>query len=491
MRVADRIRPWLAPWSLRRTWFAWAASRALCVLLVAYPHLLGAQQDVLGDVHLYEVWGHGLVHGAGLPTGDSRWQYPPGAAVVLALPSAVAAVCGLSYLAGLVVLLLAVDAGLLAGLRRWRGPSAGRFWVIGLLALGPVAFARFDLVAAALAAAALYAVARRRLALAGVGLGLGGLVKIWPVVLVLPVVAYLLEQGVGGQPAGRSGTGAARSAGSSGWDGFRSRVRAAAGGVALLVAGLAGACVLLSVVLVAAGWWHGLASFLGAQSARGLQLEAVPAAPFVIGRVFGFGPAPTYTYGSLQFSADGARAVATACSIAQAAVVVFAGVWWLRAGWRRDPAGPSAGALAGAADDRMDRLVDRCLLLVLLLVVTSRVFSPQYLVWLLALAACRRPGHRPGNRWRAGALLLAAALLAQAIYPVRYNDVVQGRVVAGLLLVARDAVEVTACWCAWRAARPQAPPFAPVATPPRSLLQALPRRRRPRAPTGDVPAGAR
>lgn len=491
MCLTDRMSSWLAPWSLRRTWFSWAASRALCVALVAYPHLLGAQQDVLGDVHLYQVWGHGLVHGGGLPVGDRRWQYPPGAALVLAGPAALTALVGLPYLAGLVVLLLAADAALLAGIRRWRGPAAARFWVLGGLALGPVAFARFDLVAAAFAAAGLAALARRRLMLAGLALGLGGLVKVWPVLLVVPAVAYLLET----VPAGPLATA----------DGPARAVDGRARAVGRLGAGLLAAGGLVAAVLLAAGWWHGLGAFLSAQRARGLQLEAVPAAPYVVAHLLGLGSAPTYTYGSLQFSADGAQTIAGAATIAEAVIVAgSAALWWLRAvrsGRRTAPPDPipDPDQIPGPAD----RLIDRSLLLMLLLVATSRVFSPQYLVWLLALAAVRGPGRLPDDRWRAGALLLVAALLAQVIYPVRYNDVVQGRVVAGLLLVARDLLELMVGWYAWRAVRtpagrrrtagPRSRLAAPTGLPPTGppAPGSAPRPAAPGSTAGDVPAESR
>lgn len=488
MRLADRVSPWLAPWSLRRTWFAWALSRAACVALVAYPHLLGAQQDVLGDVHLYEVWGRGLVHGGGLPVGDSRWQYPPAAAMILASPALLTAVWGLPYLAGLVVLLLTVDAALLAGIRRWRGPAAGRFWVLGVLALGPVVFARFDLVAAAFVVAGLAALARRRVGLAGLAFGLGGLVKVWPVLLVVPAVAYLLETVPPGPPGAEE---------------VRPPSARAVRPIARLGAGLLAACGLVAAGLLAAGWWRGVGAFLKAQSSRGLQLEAVPAAPYVVAHLLGLGRAPTYTYGSLQFSADGAQSIAGAATVVEAVIVAgCAALWWPRAARAAGrPEAPTPDPRPGEHPgeiDPVDRLIDRSLLLLLLVVVTSRVFSPQYLVWLLALAAVRGPGRRPDDRWRAGALLLAVALLAQVIYPIRYNDVVQGRVVAGLLLVARDLLELTVCGYAWRAARlpvrpdrtaASGPPVPGPPRPPRS--EPAPRPVPPRGCAGDVPAEPR
>ena len=44
---------------------------------------------------------------------------------------------------------------------------------------------------------------------------------------------------------------------------------------------------------------------------------------------------------------------------------------------------------------------------------------------------------------RVTCLLLAAALLSHVIYPFRYNDVIQGRIVASALLVVRNLLLVT------------------------------------------------
>ncbi|MCL9798016.1 hypothetical protein MXD58_027660, partial [Frankia sp. AgKG'84/4] len=128
-------------------------------------------------------------------------------------------------------------------------------------------------------------------------------------------------------------------------------------------------------------------------------------------------------------------------------------------------------------------LAARSLALVTVVVVTARVLSPQYLVWLLALAAAGlavspRPAPAPGESpERTGRLirgrgpaarerrlvvgLLAVALLSQVIYPWRYNDVIQGRIVLSVLLVVRNAGLLMVCWWAVRAAagpRPAPPP---------------------------------
>jgi hypothetical protein len=382
-----------------------------------------------------------LADGDGFPVGDDRWQYPPAAAVVLVMPAAIETLTHLPYLAGFLVMVLATDAATTAALLRFSAPRSStprssmlgssapgrtvpgvgrsaelsistrdalpghaapgssvdgaRIWVVGLFALGPVALARFDVVPAACVVVALLALGRSWSGRAGFALGMGALVKVWPA-LLLPTMRVA-----------------------------RDRATAA------LAGGLVAAVATLAAVLAGSGTWHDATGFLGAQKARGLQLEAVPATVLVFARMVGVGEAPTYSYGSLQFSSELARAVATACSLVEVAVVVAAALWW----WTRP------------ADDPVP-VAHRALALLLLVVVTSRVLSPQYLVWLLALAACRPdPGGAAGSRVgladrRVTCLLLVAALLSQVIYPFRYNDVIEGRIVASTLLIVRNLLLV-------------------------------------------------
>lgn len=385
----------------RRLLAAWVASRLVLVVLVVAVHALGAQDGVLGDARLYERWARTLLHGGGLPVGDGKWQYPPGAAVVLALP----ALSGLPYVAGMLVLLLAVDAAVLAALARHR-PAGVRMWILGPLALGPVALARFDLVSVAFAVVGLLAAGGAGSARAGAAFALGSLVKVWPAVLALAAPGRRVFAGVAAVGAATAG------------------------------------------VLLVGGGWRGAGSFLGAQDARGLQLESVAATPLVLLRLFGVGPAPAYDYGSWQFGTPAAHALASACSAAQALVLLGAALLWVRRG-----AAPGDPA-------------DRGLALLLLLLLTSRVLSPQYLLWLFGVAACCPAGGPARDaRRRVGALLLVAALLSHVVYPWRYHDLEQGRVVASLVFLARNTVLVTAAVLAGRVltaarhtARPSRPP---------------------------------
>jgi hypothetical protein len=426
-----------------RLWAGWLLTRAVLVVGVLTGQTFGAQQNVQGDLRIYAAWAYGLGHGGGLPVGDDRWQYPPGAAVAFVLPEFAHTLSVLPYRVAFVALSLLADAAVTAALAR-RDRGAALFWVAGITALGPVALARFDLLPAAAALAAVLAVSAGRPGRAGFHLGVGTLLKVWPVLLVIALP----------WPAARTR--------GSGWS------WAAA---ARLAGGLLAAVAAFAAIAVLTGWWRDALGFVGAQRARGLQVEAVAATPFVVAHMVG-GPAPTYSYGALQFDGPVARGVATACSLAEAVTIVLAALWWwLRA---RPPAGGGHGPVAARGDGPAAlaaTLAARAVALVTVVVVTARVLSPQYLVWLLALTAAGlavggrtapagQPDARPAPGGYLPATMLAVAALSQVIYPWRYNDVIQGRIVLTLLLVVRNVGLVTACWWAVRAAaaRPAPPP---------------------------------
>ncbi|MGW0129861.1 hypothetical protein [Streptomyces sp. NPDC003299] len=111
----------------------------------------------------------------------------------------------------------------------------------------------------------------------------------------------------------------------------------------------------------------------------------------------------------------------------------------------------------------------------LLFTVTSRVLSPQYLIWLLGLsAACLAARHtvqRPVT-----VLIALAAVASIVVYPVLYRDVILGTTTGAVLMLVRNGLLVTAAvWSfvrLWRATRP-APDPAPVPDTRRSPDRAL------------------
>lgn len=366
---------------------AWVLTRALLVAAAGsswYPY----HSAVTGDVRLYARWASILLSGH-FPLNDPTWQYPPGAAAVIGLPG----LTPLRYYPSFIILALIADALVLAVLlRRDTGSNAGAWlWIIGTTALGPIVLNRFDTVPTLLTVAALALVVRparapgsgnpRRSLAAGMLLGLGAAVKVWPI-LLLPVI--------------------------------RRRGHVAAGAVAAGVAILAG-------LAVAGRLSEGL-DFRHNQQARGLQVETVAATPYLLARALGAsGIRVVLEYGAYQVHGPGVSAVVTATTIASGLVVLAL----LALAWRR-PGNIGLG-LAG-------------LLAVLL---TARVLSPQYLVWVLGVAAFTLTNPASRQRLTAG-LLIAACALTQWLYPIWYVGLIRGGIGSTLLLAVRNAVLLAA-----------------------------------------------
>jgi hypothetical protein len=381
---------------------AWAATRAV-VLLCVVRELVLPGPDVTGDVSvIYRGWYEVLRRGS-FPLGDVTWQYPPGAALALLSP---AALPFLDYATAFWVLALLADLAVLC-LLLYGGRAAGRarrgawVWTVGAAALGPTLYARYDVMVTAVAVAALLAGVRRPRVL-GVLAGCGALLKGWPVLLL----------------AGARGT-----AGRRAW------------GAAALT-GAAG-------VLVCASALPGALSFLTAQRGRGTEVESVGALVFHVARHAGWDGRVLLRYGSMEFTGPYVGAVSAAATALTGTAFVWLLAWRLRA--RR--CGPHT-------------LADAAFTAVLLCTVTSRVISPQYLVWLVGLGAVCLCFSGSGMRLPV-LMVLAAAGVTVLEFPVYFADVVASDGLGVGLLVVRNGLLVAACAVAcrtlWRATVPPVP----------------------------------
>src|SRR5690606_19479673 len=110
--------------------------------------------------------------------------------------------------------------------------------------------------------------------------------------------------------------------------------------------------------------------FLTAQQERGLQVEAMAATPFVLARALGgWDGSTSYQLGATELVCRGVGMAELVSLIATPVGLALIAVWWLRA------------ALT------VRSFFDAALTTVLFLVITSRVLSPQYLVWVIGIAA--------------------------------------------------------------------------------------------------------
>lgn len=360
----------------------WAVTPAvLGVWLLLKVHAVAAwviQVNQYGDTDYY-LW---AVANATRDGSMSAWlpEYPTPAAWFLQVPYLLGATTDQGYRAAFMLLVSLVDLAFVVLLLRRLGEATAVAWIVLCTLAGQLALLRLDLVVAVLAAVGLLLVVRGRTPRAAPVLALGTAFKVWPI-LFFPLA--LRERGKR----------------------LRTTVTFAASGL-----------VLAGVSVLGAGW-HRLLSPLSYQAERGLQIEAVVA---TLPMVAWLGD-PRYEVAYSRFKAyevtgPGVAELLQAATVASlVAIVVVAGLlaWWF---WRGCPA-EAAGYLG--------------MLMVSLFVATSRAYSPQYTLWIAALAVvlfgCSRVDPAEFRPGRAAAVLVWVAvlmLLTTLVYPTYYVGVV-------------------------------------------------------------------
>ena len=391
----------------RRSVLAWFGTRLLLMLWATTVLPWFSHGSVLGDVKIYSGWAKILETGT-YPVHDTQWQYPPAAALIFLFPLLLMHI-GFSYIVGFFFLALAADLAvflLLLGHADRNATADGAdphltgvwAWTVGGFAIGPLLLMRYDVIVTALAVGGLVAPARSvkvRWALRGALLGLGAMVKVWPGALVL---------GLPPKGPGRR---------AFGW-----AIGTALASTAILSLSMTGAL-----------------SFLSGQSNRGIEVESVLASPFMVASWFGYPVKVVHQYGSFQISGPGISAVA---SFAELLTVVGVGVvlWWRLMRFR--PRSWTPGLM-----------YDTAFTVLLVLVVTSRVLSPQYLIWLLGLAAIVLTENGPVRRGtvmaRPACLVVLCALVTQIEFPLLFGEVMGGQFGGTMVVALRNLVLVIAC----------------------------------------------
>ncbi|MFJ4962208.1 hypothetical protein EES43_06640 [Streptomyces sp. ADI96-02] len=380
----------------------WALTRA-GLLLCVYKVVAVPGPDVTVDVSvIYRGW-YEILRAGSYPLNDVTWQYPPAAALAVLSP---ALLPFLEYASAFFVLVLLCDAlvlGLLLGAARRPGMrTAGAWtWIAGVPLLGPTAYARYDLMVTAVAVAALLAGARRPRVLGALA-AFGALLKVWPALLLVGVRR--------GRPARRA------------WS--------AAG---LTAAGLAAGFTL---------WMPGGFAFLAFQRDRGTEIESLGALVFHVARWFGWEGRVEMNYGSVEFLGPYVALVSRLALVLSVLAMGWLVVWRLR-----------------ARSFTVHTAADAAFTAVLLFTTTSRVISPQYLVWLVGLAAVCL-AFRAGRIVLPAALVLAASGVTLLEFPIGFAQVVASEASGVTLLVVRNGLLVAASLVAarrlWRAAVPGA-----------------------------------
>ncbi|MEV6245336.1 glycosyltransferase 87 family protein [Streptomyces sp. NPDC051742] len=371
----------------------WLLTRVGMVLLLL--------RDTLGiggvgrEVDLYHHWYGQFAQGT-FPPGDATWQYPPGAGLVIMSPGILP---WLTYFQAFVALALLADAVIACALARAdsaRLTHGAWFWVCGLPLLLHLPLARYDVQTTALAVLALLALGGRSTAahrLGGALAGIGAMVKVWPVLALI------------GTPRGRTTKEA--------WT--------------------AAAVAALALLATLALFFSGPLGFLRQQGDRGIQIESLGGTALALAQATGAWPGRVeFRYGAFEFVGPYVSSIGHLALLLTVITFGWLLLWRLRAR-RWTPATP----------------LDAALTAVLLFTATSRVISPQYMIWLLGLAAvcltCRDTVMRP-----VALLLLPAAALSSLAYPVLYDQVIAGTTQGIAVMVLRNALLLAAALLAAR-----------------------------------------
>lgn len=363
---------------------AWLLSRAW-VLLSGFellPYPEGA--NLFADVRLYDWWA-GNIQDGHFPINDPMWQYPPLAALVFLLGYLIAPqTIGFVFLATAVdalVFYFLLEAGTNSGKKNYV-PAA--IWVSTALFMGPVMLGRFDVFPTLFAVLALIFINRSNLA--GINLALGAILKVWPILILAAVP--------------------------------KKKLKSALSWFALTFG-------LISLVLTL--WWPNSFSFLVGQRSRGLQIESLGALPYMVWNSL-FDPLKLeFRYGAVEVIASGVSIVSLL--ITAFGILLIGQVIYWRFNGKLEQIDPSLIALY----------------LVIVSMITSRVLSPQYMVWLFGLlAVCAL--NPSANFKKFFGLIAISAFAGQLIYPIFYFPFMEGNVFALAIQVIRITTLVMATY---------------------------------------------
>ncbi len=371
----------------------------------------------------------------GIPYVDPHFfvEYPPLATAVFVLPGLLhpASLRAFDFLFAVEILLVdAATLPLALLLARRAGISTlGAVVSYGLLIplLGAVACQRFDLVPATLVLGAALALLSGRSLPAWLLLLAATLIKVYPLALVPFFLLYDWRRG-----------------------------RRA--GAIVYALGLAGS--LLAWYLAAPS---SLGRFVQWETRRGIEMESVQASVVELLHLAGLPVrilSPAQAFGSWDISAAPTAALGSLSTLMMVALLGALylsygrdiGLWsWPRL--RRARAASSLASLArGPSTDRPSpveearALLTYATLAVLVLLLGSKLFSIQFLLWLLPLLAVQ-----PYDRVRTVALAIVATALSQSVFPFSWNGLLALQPVYVADLALRNALLIAVLVLVWRA----------------------------------------
>jgi len=344
----------------------------------------------------FNVMGHGLectiaqkILDGNIPYRDFLVEYPPLALFSFLLPALISSsLAAYSFLFALGVFLL--DLVILYILYKLAGRLNLNVWyVLGaytlcLVAVGTLVTGRFDMLPTALVMAALYAFINGKNKTSWALLALGLTTKLYPAIIAPLFALYLLRQ---------------------------KKYRQLIQGVAVF------AVVVLAlnlpwVFINADGYWYSYEYHM----LRGLHSESSYASVILLGQTLGLTQVDSgLTYGSWNIASPLADTLAKYSFYITAVFLLSAYGLYARRLWQT-PKEESEGM--GLDKEAIKQLLLFSLLVILIMLLASKVFSPQYLIWICPLI----PLVMERRFYNMLLLFLIAAGISQVIYPHRYME---------------------------------------------------------------------
>ncbi|MGH2712044.1 MAG: glycosyltransferase 87 family protein [Actinomycetota bacterium] len=363
---------------------AFVLSRVVVILLALNPDSYAHGPDLAADRDLlYRSWSSQVLDHGSVPYSETPIEYPPGAIPFLILPG-VFGTGVVTYRLAFVLMMAVIDlAGLVACLRiakRWAAPRAAWLWIVLVGLMGPLAYARFDLVPAVMTAWAIEAMVRERWGRAAGWIAAGGVAKIYPF-LLLPLLLVSTPR----------------------------RRRVVLASVAVLLVGL------LPFITVLGDVWQDVGSY---HLTRGIHVESLAGSLLFIASRQGLASPLQFGSGALHFTGNVAEELRFVCD----ALVLLA---------------MAVGIYISAKLPRGDvrNLAATMLGTLCLAMVASPVLSPQFMLWIIPLGVAVYAGQagRP-----IPFLLLGITLATMAIFPFLYTELTFAEPLPLILLWGRN-----------------------------------------------------
>ncbi|CAN5912478.1 hypothetical protein BH23ACT10_BH23ACT10_09060 [soil metagenome] len=374
---------------------AFAVTRVAPIVLTLQPSLYGAAiSNPAGDLARYAAWA-GVIVGDGLVAyRDVDIEYPPGALPFVIAPALVggAQFSSRVFVGLMVVVDLVGFTALLRLARRGGSPAGALLWLVLPPLLGVVLYGRLDLLPAVALLLALERLHARRWTVGGWWLGLGAAAKLVPGLFVpLALVAAGVRR-------------------------WWVLAGAAAGGLVAMLpyAGEVGQI------------WHDVAGYHGT---RGVHLESLWGSLLNVQRLVG-GPVDLlFDRGAFGITGPAAATIVRWTTVVNVAIVLVAVVIAV-VRWRARPEQARAELPLAVTSS------------LALLLASARVFSPQFVVWLLAAGSVLLAVTPAVIRWVAPALALIVVLTVLG-YPFGFDLLRQGEWWPALVLVGRNLAVLT------------------------------------------------